>query len=535
MKQPKVHVFTRAYNAEATIRRTIESVLNQTYTNLAYVIRDNGSTDQTYAICQEYAQKDDRIILVRNAKNNAYESDEDRHALDTERGIRYGWSLGEEDFACLLDADDEYLPDFFERAVRFAQEKDLDIVAGGSQLINEETGDVHGEVVQPVDLVISEHGFSVYFPVYLWNLRQVWGKLYRRNTVLGLLEYMQEFREKAVGGEDLPYGADTINALYSFQRARRVGILGGCYHRYYRQGTSVSYVLHKNRVDADWILHQAMEQFLIKKCGFVSAENQRFLAGSYAIALYDTLLTISHANLPADEKLHEIRRMVEHPVAKANAQYDIPQNHDLKNRWLNMMLDSSLPEGDSVREDFRVIMEFLSPSCAPAITPEALSFLRQEPELSNAVHADNCEMLIARLIELVCENKWHGEYDLCAMIQALSANNPLLTGLCDLEFLRQFGDVYYAVWQEHYVDALDRMTGLLLDGAEIDEAFLQLYLNLAAMSNQPEAFVFGKICLAKLKFLADEKEACLALLDDLAEMGVEDDEDITAMRSALRR
>jgi glycosyltransferase involved in cell wall biosynthesis len=58
-----------SYNREVFVASAIESVLASTYTNFEFIICDDCSTDQTYAIEQEYALKDSRIKLYRNETN----------------------------------------------------------------------------------------------------------------------------------------------------------------------------------------------------------------------------------------------------------------------------------------------------------------------------------------------------------------------------------------------------------------------------------------------------------------------------------
>lgn len=69
-KLPMISVGIPVYNGEKQIRNVIESVLNQTYQNWEIIISDNASTDKTVKICEEFTQKDERIKLFVQQKNN---------------------------------------------------------------------------------------------------------------------------------------------------------------------------------------------------------------------------------------------------------------------------------------------------------------------------------------------------------------------------------------------------------------------------------------------------------------------------------
>ncbi|MCL4872571.1 glycosyltransferase [bacterium] len=68
-KTPKISIGLPVYNAERYLRHSIESILGQTFSNFELVISDNASTDSTFDICAEYAARDRRIRLHRNARN----------------------------------------------------------------------------------------------------------------------------------------------------------------------------------------------------------------------------------------------------------------------------------------------------------------------------------------------------------------------------------------------------------------------------------------------------------------------------------
>lgn len=66
---PKVSVLMPAYNGELYLKESIESILNQSFADFEFIIIDDGSTDSSWGIIQEYAKKDTRIVAVKNEKN----------------------------------------------------------------------------------------------------------------------------------------------------------------------------------------------------------------------------------------------------------------------------------------------------------------------------------------------------------------------------------------------------------------------------------------------------------------------------------
>jgi glycosyltransferase involved in cell wall biosynthesis len=89
-----VSVIVPAYNLEKYIARCIDSILHQTYQNIELVIVNDGSTDQTYAICKQYEEQDHRIRLLSQDNQGA--------ASARRNGIRN--AQGE--YICFVDGDD---------------------------------------------------------------------------------------------------------------------------------------------------------------------------------------------------------------------------------------------------------------------------------------------------------------------------------------------------------------------------------------------------------------------------------------------
>jgi glycosyltransferase involved in cell wall biosynthesis len=66
---PKVQIGVPVYNGEAYLAQEIESLLAQTFTDFEIIISDNGSTDASPLIAQEYAERDPRVKVFRYDEN----------------------------------------------------------------------------------------------------------------------------------------------------------------------------------------------------------------------------------------------------------------------------------------------------------------------------------------------------------------------------------------------------------------------------------------------------------------------------------
>ena len=133
-----LYIRTTAYNASKTLKRAVESVLNQTYRNFEYYLTDNGSVDngETRRIVEEYARQDCRIKAFYNEKNHVWD--------DNKEVLWLPHHIGPNDYFCLLDADDEYTSTFFEDMLTFIEENQLDIAAFGSDFIRAEDNELIG-------------------------------------------------------------------------------------------------------------------------------------------------------------------------------------------------------------------------------------------------------------------------------------------------------------------------------------------------------------------------------------------------------
>ncbi len=110
-----VSVIIPVYNVEPYLRKCIESVINQTYTNLEVILVDDGSPDKCPQICDEFASNDSRIIVIH--KKNEGQGVARNVALDMCHG----------EYISFIDSDDYILPDMIETMVAAMMATDSDI------------------------------------------------------------------------------------------------------------------------------------------------------------------------------------------------------------------------------------------------------------------------------------------------------------------------------------------------------------------------------------------------------------------------
>jgi len=112
MQSPLLSVIMPVYNGEKYLSETIESILNQTFTDFELLILNDNSTDGTQAIIENYQQKDSRIKVIVKEAN-----------VGPANLRNEGFSLSKGEYIALMDADDIALPTRFEKQVQVLNAK----------------------------------------------------------------------------------------------------------------------------------------------------------------------------------------------------------------------------------------------------------------------------------------------------------------------------------------------------------------------------------------------------------------------------
>lgn len=124
---PKISVIMSVYNDEQYLSKSIESILNQSFSDFEFIICDDYSTDKSRDIIEEYANQDDRIIFFRNEKNLGL-------ATSLNKCIKHAKGK----YIARMDSDDISLPNRFEVEYNYLEENpDITVVGCKCHCIDE--------------------------------------------------------------------------------------------------------------------------------------------------------------------------------------------------------------------------------------------------------------------------------------------------------------------------------------------------------------------------------------------------------------
>ena len=289
-------IFTQAYNARGTIRRTIESILRQTHGDFEYHILDNGSTDDTEGIITEYVKIDERVKLIRVNTNDI-----------TNGGAFFTTivNLTSAKYFVWCDADDEYTPDFLENMIAFSEENQLDIAACGYEKIDVNTNEVIKHRALKESLVIYDRLFSDEFINYRGFTTYLWGKLYSVPFLKAKKLVRTESWNRICN--------DSIWMLKVFEKAERAGIYGKAMYKYYQYPHSLS---HRNIEDSmsSYIDLWMKTKKYIEHYGAVSKVNEDFLHAIHLSLVEEAAEKVFSSELSTGTKLELLSRLFGHPI-----------------------------------------------------------------------------------------------------------------------------------------------------------------------------------------------------------------------------
>lgn len=202
---PLVSMIVPVYNAEKTIDRCVNSILNQTYKDFELILLDDGSTDASGAVCDACAEKDVRIRVVH--KENSGVSD------TRNQGI----AMAEGEYLQFLDSDDWITPEATSLFVRAATEYQCDMVIADFYRVIGERVSQKGDIEEEGMMDRAAYAVNMMQKPADFYYGVLWNKFYKRS----IIERYQLKMDSAVSWcEDFMFNLEYVrhvNSIYALK------------------------------------------------------------------------------------------------------------------------------------------------------------------------------------------------------------------------------------------------------------------------------------------------------------------------------
>lgn len=232
----KISVIIPVYNTRKEITRCLESICGQTYRELEIICVDDGSSDGSEQIIDEFAKKDDRIVVVH--KTNGGES----NARNT------GLKIATGEYIAFCDCDDWIDEDMYEVLSWELEHENIDMIASGwykeTELSSQEIKN---------ELPVKSHSFEreellkyLYMRDSYRGFAYMWNKLYKRDILWDKQGKLLLFRE------DLRLGGDVVYLAEAALNVKQAKYVDRAFYHYYQRDESGCHTKDVSKL-RDWV------------------------------------------------------------------------------------------------------------------------------------------------------------------------------------------------------------------------------------------------------------------------------------------
>ena len=228
MSSPLVSIIVPIYKVEPYLRRCLDSIVNQTYTNIEIILIDDGSPDNCPQICDEYASKDNRIKVIH--KMNGGLSDARNSGIDISKG----------EYISFVDSDDWVDEKYIEILLDLTIKENADIVIG-------EYTKTQGVILQEKQNIWTKTYSSKEALIRLFSKNNItftvsWGKLYKKELFNSIRFPIGKFHE------------DEFTTYILFYNSTKIVYTSKILYNYYQRAGSIVSTRHP------WDVLEALEQ-----------------------------------------------------------------------------------------------------------------------------------------------------------------------------------------------------------------------------------------------------------------------------------
>ena len=225
--EKKISVIVPVYNVDSYLNKCVDSILNQTYDNLELFLVDDGSTDDSPKICDEYAKADERVHVIH--KENGGQSSARNMALDKATG----------DYIAFVDADDWLDINMYKQLYECLINNDVDVSCCPCYKVIDGVTSCP-DVINEGQIIIYDNTGDFFYHIFGGTplLRpECWNKLYKRE-IIGNIRF-----------KDRQIHQDVYFARMVFHNAKKVAYIDLPLYYYLesRPGSTNSKAFNENR------------------------------------------------------------------------------------------------------------------------------------------------------------------------------------------------------------------------------------------------------------------------------------------------
>ncbi len=295
----KISVIIPVYNVEKYIKQCLDSVINQTYKNLEILLVDDGSTDNSGTICDEYAKKDSRIKVIH--KENG--------GLSSARNVALDIATGE--YIAFVDSDDYIALDTFKKCFEKLEKTDADVCMFSHYTTNGQEHCVHSLPLEK-EVYNQEEIQKIIIPSFIGQ------KTANEIPLLGLA-CRQVFKRETIGtlrfrSEREYYAEDVVFDLEFYANAKKMCILNEPLYYYRYVQTSLSNCYRENLFEK-LIKLLNFKQEIIDKYNIEDCE-LRLLNSAFRAAIGGALNVKKATTLSKKDKRLKLMQIAKNPLVK---------------------------------------------------------------------------------------------------------------------------------------------------------------------------------------------------------------------------
>lgn len=315
MQNELVSIIVPIYNAEKFLARCIESLTKQTYQSLEIILINDGSKDNSLAICNDFKKKDKRIVVI----------DQENSGVGKTRNK--GIAVAKGKYIVFVDSDDYANANLVEELVKKASEDNSDYVLGGISLIKDGST-IGGALLEDKVLNVKEYVESVLLKKTInYVCGAPYSKLFRTDVIR---KHNINFDEKLTYAEDFLFN---INYL---QFASKISTTSAVLYNYIlfnnNSLTNINYdkslfedflksrlyvyknyeeILEKINPDLDKkLIHQLLVEFVLNSANYACIKNNKKDAKNYIKSMVDDeyiSMRIKNANMSSKKENFKLK------------------------------------------------------------------------------------------------------------------------------------------------------------------------------------------------------------------------------------